>query len=222
MASSGARLTRRGLLTTVAAGATAAVLDGCGSTKPSGQGLIPPGSTTANLIMIIRHAEKPGDSDTPRGIDADGKHDNHSLTVRGWTRAGALVQLFAPGTGTVRPGLARPTAIFAAGGSEGEGQRPRETVTPLAERLGLTVDTQYERGSEPALAKACVGRPGPTLICWQHGEIPAILAEFGHIRPAPPAKWPGSRFDLVWVLTPSSDGWAFSQVPQLLLDGDGN
>jgi len=222
MASSGARLTRRGLLTAVAAGATVAVLDGCGSTKPSGQGSLLPGSTTANLIMIIRHAEKPGDSDTPRGIDADGKHDNHSLTVRGWTRAGALVQLFAPGTGAIRPGLARPTAIFAAGGSEGEGQRPRETVTPLAERLGLTVNTQYERGSEAALAKACVARSGPTLICWQHGEIPAILAEFGHLRPAPPANWPGSRFDLVWVLTPSSDGWAFSQVPQLLLDGDGN
>jgi hypothetical protein len=215
-----AGLTRRGLLTTVAAGAATAALDGCGAPGHRHQALMPAAATTTNSIMIIRHAEKPSGSGAPHGIDADGKHDSHSLTVRGWMRAGALVQLFAPSVGTIRPGLARPSAIYASDSSGTEGQRPRETVTPLAARLGLPVSTQYARGSEPELAKACVSRPGPTLICWQHGEIPAILAEFGRIRPAAPKKWPGNRFDLVWILTPSRDGWTFTQVPQLVLDGD--
>lgn len=222
IASSGARLTRRGLLTTVAVGATAAALDGCGITKHDRQGLRPSTSTSGNLIMIIRHAEKPDGGDAPDGIDADGNPDKHSLTVRGWMRARALVPLFAPASGTSRPGLARPAAIFAAGGSGGEGQRTRETVTPLAARLGLTVSTEYARGDEPALAKACLSRPGPTLICWQHGEIPAILAAFGNVQPEPPEEWSRSRFDLIWTLTPSPDGWAFAEVPQLLLDGDSN
>jgi len=217
-----ARLTRRGLLTTLAAGAAASALDGCTATQHHRKGLLPSASTSANLIMIIRHAEKPADTDAPYGIDADGNPDKHSLTVRGWMRAGALVSLFAPGSGTSRPGLARPTAIFAAGGSGGEGRRTRETVTPLAARLGLTVSTQYARGSEPALAKACLSHRGPSLICWQHGEIPEILAAFGHVQPEPPEEWPSSRFDLVWTLTPSPDGWAFSEIPQLLLDGDSN
>ena len=219
MTSSRGRLTRRGLLTTVAAGAAAA-LDGCSTTKHRRQGSLPGTSPTANLIMIIRHAEKPADSDGPYGIDEDGNPDKHSLTVRGWMRAGALVQLFAPSSGSHRPGLARPTAVFAAGGTGGEGQRPRETVTPLVARLGLTLNTQYARGDEPTLAKACFSQPGPTLISWQHGEIPEILEAFGDLRPEPPKKWPDSRFDLVWTLTPGPDGWAFSQLPQLLLDSD--
>ena len=116
--------------------------------------------------------------------------------------------------------MARPNAGYAAGGSGGEGQRPRETVTPLGERLGLQVNTKYSNGSEAALAKECAGLAGATLISWQHEEIPAILAAFGQVTPAPPTSWPDDRFDLVWVLTPKSGGWSFTQVPQLLLDGD--
>ena len=40
-------------------------------------------------IVPIRHAEKPL-SASPAGID-DGAPDPHSLTVRGWQRAGPLV-----------------------------------------------------------------------------------------------------------------------------------
>lgn len=225
MTSHASRLARRDLLRTLAAGGTvaasAALLGGCGTTTQQTQpAALPPASPTGTLVMITRHGEKPAGSGTPQGIDVNGTPDAHSLTVRGWTRAGALVELFAPGTGATRPGLARPTAIYAAGGTGGEGQRPRETVTPLATRLGLSVNTQYTKGGEAALAKEVAGRLGPTLICWQHGEIPAIAAAFGQVTPAPPAAWPDNRFDLIWVLTPRADGWTFSQIPQLLLDGD--
>ena len=49
----------------------------------------------AQKIMIIRHAEKP-EHHGPRGVDENGDEDKKSLTVRGWQRAGALVQFFAP------------------------------------------------------------------------------------------------------------------------------
>src|ERR1700710_1727263 len=45
-------------------------------------------------VMIIRHAEKPGDGRD--GIGPDGKPDTESLTVPGWRRSGALVRFFAP------------------------------------------------------------------------------------------------------------------------------
>jgi hypothetical protein len=72
------------------------------------------------------------------------------------------------------------------------------------------------------------------LIGWQHGEIPTILTTIVKVtgltvNPTPPStwpppKWPGTRFDLVWVfdLVTSAQGpsWTFTQVPQLLLAGD--
>jgi hypothetical protein len=37
-----------------------------------------------------------------------------------------------------------------------------------------------------------------------------------------PQKWPGSRFDVVWIFDrqTASGGWSFAQVPQKLLSGD--
>jgi hypothetical protein len=59
-------------------------------------------------IMLIRHAEKPV-SDSPAGVREDGSSDKHSLIVRGWQRAGGLVEFFAKPT---RPGIAVPATIF--------------------------------------------------------------------------------------------------------------
>jgi broad specificity phosphatase PhoE len=53
--------------------------------------------------MIIRHGEKPDDSNP--GIDAQGNQDDSSLTETGWNRAHRLVDLFDPAHGPPRPGL---------------------------------------------------------------------------------------------------------------------
>ena len=78
-------------------------------------------------------------------------------------------------------------------------------MQPLAHDLGVTVNTD---------------RPGTTLISWQHGEIPAIVAAFPSVTPAPPTQWPDDRFDVVWTLTKTADGWHFAQLPELLLPQD--
>ena len=113
------------------------------------------------------------------GVDANGNEDDSSLTEVGWERAHRLVDLFDPAQGAPRPGLARPTAIYAAGANDdGEGQRTRETVAPLADRLGIPVNTSFGKGDEEKLVEHVLAQPGPTLISWQHGEIPAIAEAF--------------------------------------------
>ena len=59
-------------------------------------------SADNRMIMLIRHAEKPlHPSGSPHGVDQEGQQDPHSLTVTGWIRAGALIELFAPSTGGI-------------------------------------------------------------------------------------------------------------------------
>jgi hypothetical protein len=157
-------------------------------------------TSVAQQIMMIRHAEKPRLAGPPQGVDDSGVADEHSLTVHGWTTAGAILGLFASPDGATRPNLARPTAIFAAGGTGGQGERPGQTVVPLAARLRLSVETQYAKGDELALAKDATSRTGASLICWQHEELPTLAAAFANVSPDPPSGWPDSRFDIVWVL----------------------
>ncbi|MGK4585023.1 hypothetical protein [Kitasatospora sp. HPMI-4] len=178
------------------------------------------GSAGDVFVMIIRHGEKP-DGSHP-GIDDDGHRDSHSLTERGWARAKALPQLFDPPQGQpLKPGLARPTRIFAATdqGPKAGAHRMRQTVTPLAKALGLPVDTDYAESQEAALAKAVLGISSPVLICWEHSRIPHIVKALGADGSGAPATWP-DRFDLVWAFTRTAGKWTFHEIPQHLLDGD--
>jgi hypothetical protein len=168
--------------------------------------------------MIVRHAEKPTKANEEFGIRPNGEHDKHSLTVRGWTRAGALVNLFAPHHGAPRPGLARPDVIYAAGHGDDHGHRPVQTVTPLAERLGLHIHSHWREGSEDELAARLAEHDGAVLVAWQHEAIPKIVRALG--SGDGPDEWPDERVDVVWTLTRVGSGWRFAQVPQLLLAGD--
>jgi broad specificity phosphatase PhoE len=169
--------------------------------------------------MVIRHGEKPDGSS--EGIDAEGRPDDSSLTAVGWQRADHLPDLFDPTSGGLRPGLARPAAIYAAGANDdGEGQRTRETVAPLADRLGITVNTEFGKGDEKKLAEQVSTQPGPTLISWQHEGIPDIAKAFPHVTPDPPADWPDETYDVIWTFTRTADGWQFAQLPELLLPQD--
>ena len=82
------------------------------------------------------------------------------------------------------------------------------------------MDTDFGKGDEQALADQITSQPGSTLICWQHGEIPAIAEAFGNVTPTPPSTWPDDRFDVIWTLTATGNGWTFAQVPELALPGD--
>ncbi len=172
------------------------------------------------MIMIVRHAEKPTESNEQFGVRPDGDHDRHSLSVRGWTRAGALVGLFAPHRGEPTAGLARPDAIYASGHTGDGSRRPIQTVTPLAERLGQEVHSDWAVVEEAELATSLAARRGAALVAWHHEAIPNIVRALGSVAPATPKNWPDDRFDVVWTFTRAGSGWQFAQVPQLLLAGD--
>jgi broad specificity phosphatase PhoE len=180
-------------------------------------------------IMLVRHAEKEPDSGPPPyGIDAEGVQNKHSLSPRGWQRAGALVRFFR--SHLVRK-IETPEAVYASkvgdvvlmadGHDISKSLRPQQTVTPLANALELPngVQTPYAVGEERALAEALEREERDViLVAWEHHHIPSI-ARFFTARA--PESWPGDRYDLVWVLTRGEAGaYAFDQVEQRLLAGD--
>lgn len=176
-------------------------------------------------IMIVRHAEKPTDPGVTPAIDgvaADGSQNPEELVVRGWQRSGGLVRLFAPRDGHfVDPHLATPGTIFASGvGHHSSSLRPQHTVLELASVLGLTLGTDYKKDDFAQMTTAAMGTSGIVLIAWEHQDIPSIANQIVGNSTTVPQTWPGARFDVVWVFDAQGSGWAFSQVPQLLLSGD--
>jgi broad specificity phosphatase PhoE len=172
------------------------------------------------IVMLVRHAEKQPDDPPPFGINEDGSADKHSLTARGWQRAGALVEFFAsPSLPIVSPDVIYATAVDTSEsvGDDSKSLRPQETVTPLARRLGLSLKAPFVVGQEAALAKKIESQTGFVLVAWEHKHIPLIAAA---LKAKTPTAWPEDRFDLVWLLTRGDRGYKFRAVPQLLLDGD--
>jgi hypothetical protein len=191
-----------------------------GDTDPTDGLAIP-----ADQIIVIRHAQKPTQKPKRLGIREDGTADPESLSVRGWQHAGALAAVFAgPGSGVADALVARPDVIFAAGAGKkkmrmgdrevavgSHSRRPLQTVSPLADALGLTPVTTHTKGEEQALVQDALSRSGVVLICWQHQNIAAIgNLIVGNITTVP-QRWPEDRYDLIYVFDRRGDAWSFRQ-----------
>jgi hypothetical protein len=64
---------------------------------------------------------------------------------------------------------------------DGSRARPYDTVEPLAQDLGLTVDTSCDRDDQECvsdLVNAYMGS-GNILICWEHGQLTNIVDALG-------------------------------------------
>lgn len=180
-------------------------------------------------LMLIRHGEKEPDAGPPPyGVNENGDQDKHSLSSRGWQRAGALAPFFrAPWA----QGVERPDSIYASkvgavaviadGHDVSKSLRPQQTVTPLTEALGSSggIQTPCAVGEEAQLTQIInANESGVVLVAWEHHHIPNIAQLF---CPQAPSSWSGSRFDRVWILTRQPDGtYAFADVGQILLSGD--
>ncbi|GAC1564419.1 MAG: hypothetical protein NVS3B17_20010 [Vulcanimicrobiaceae bacterium] len=177
-------------------------------------------------IMIVRHGEKPTqDGVPPFGVDETGATDFHSLSVRGWQRAGALVEFFK------RPRypekISTPKYIYAAApavkdGASPHGVRAIQTVTPLAAALppGMKPTATWGLFEEDRLATELRSLDGDVLIAWEHKRISVIVRELCPNNTAVP-EWDGRRFDLVWVLDLNGETYGDpTVVAQALLDGD--
>ena len=175
-------------------------------------------------ISLIRHAEKQLGDGPPYGVSADGRPDPESLTPRGWQRAGALAGLFAPRADRHGPALLpTPTHRFASEvGPHSRSRRPLETLLPLSERLGLTLEEPVLRDDLDRLVEVILACDGDVLVAWEHERLPLIANRLVGDQSSVPQLWPDDRFDLVWVFEPgpTGGGWRLRQVPQLLLAGD--
>jgi len=175
----------------------------------------------SQCIMLIRHAEKPRAGEA--GVNGTGQPDDGSLSVAGWRRAGALVPYFASLADRMHGRLLhRPRHLFAARATARHpSTRPRDTLQPLADQLGLTVDERWS-AADPVdeIASQLREFDEPVLVCWRHDELPALGRA---LLPAQgmPRSWLEERFDLTWSFRRDDSGcWEFLQVPQLLMAGD--
>ena len=136
-------------------------------------------------VLIIRHAEKPDAGD--------------GLAPAGETRAKAYVEYFKNFKVGSEP--VKLDAIFAAADSRNS-RRPRITVEPLAQAMGLTVNSSYKDKAYQELAGElrAHGEGKHLLICWHHGEIPDLLAALGAApdKLLPGGHWPGEEYD--WII----------------------
>jgi len=174
--------------------------------------------------MIIRHAEKAGPASTTQiGVDENGSPDKHSLSIRGWQRAGALVAFFASPT---RPGVAKPKSIVAAASGddvgiadeESKSRRAQQTVAPLHVRIGGNYRNDIATGDEDILVERLRGYDGAALVGWTHKRIHNIAA--GFVESVVP-EWDDDRFDLVWIIDRSPNGtYRLNILNQDLLAGD--
>jgi broad specificity phosphatase PhoE len=170
------------------------------------------GTGLANaVVLVIRHAEKPDE-----GPD---------LSPAGVARARAYVDYFQ--RLTVDGAAARPNAIFAAARSKAS-NRPYETVALLARALGLPVGEEFKNDRYAELARTLREKSHGhvILICWHHGEIPALLEALGADPRTvlPDGKWPSSEFS--WVIALTFDGNGASpraaRIAEHLMPGDGD
>jgi phosphohistidine phosphatase SixA len=176
-------------------------------------------------VMIIRHGEKHTNGGPDRGVNIEGVHGKHELTVRGWQRAGALAPFFAPRGGLPAGSeISTPRSIFASAATAASPSlRAQHTVQPLAAVLGVGIDNRFAEGEEAAIAAAALEAEGPVLISWHHSHIVSLARAIAGDGVGCPAAWPDDRFDVVWILDRGDsvrDGWGFSQMPQRLFAHD--
>lgn len=164
---------------------------------------------TPKEVLILRHAEKPA--------PIEGIH----LSERGLQRANALAGFFLEHPDMIDNGPA--VAVFAAAAkSAGGSVRPFETISPTADRLGVSVIRDFRAGDESAIADEVLNNPiyaGKTvIICWVHDSLPSLAQAFGINAKL---KWPSPVFDIVWKISYDRKGTPKPKtVPQRLLAGD--
>src|SRR4051794_34895715 len=147
----------------------------------------------APTLLLVRHGSA-GDRS-----DWDGPDELRPLDAKGRRQAARLAEVLP---------LFAPTAVLSA-----ERTRCRETVQPLAERLGLDVLPCHELGEEefhddPQAGLALVerlleprNRPGVTVVCSQGGAIPSVLMALGvRWEGVSGSLWPPAAKGSTWVL----------------------
>ncbi|KAJ5224914.1 uncharacterized protein N7469_008417 [Penicillium citrinum] len=141
-------------------------------------------------VYLIRHGEKPDDPKDPR------------LTKDGLKRAQCLRTVFGAESGYNISYIIAPKV-------KKHHLRAYETVHPLAEDLGLEIDTHCSRKKAKCVAKTIrkYDGPGNILVSWRHGTFTDIEKYLG-VKDV--LEYPDDRFDLIWTLP-----WPYDTVTDI-------
>jgi hypothetical protein len=131
-------------------------------------------------IIIIRHGEKPkvGDNLNCKGL-------NRSLLL-----PSVIVSKFGVPAFTYVPSLGTDSST--------KHSRMFQTVTPLAVRYNLTVNSKFHGKDSSGLAADILKRNGVVLVVWNHDYIIQILHALGVMYTGP--VWDDNDFDSIWMI----------------------
>ncbi|MDY7536081.1 flagellar basal body-associated protein FliL [Pseudomonas sp. Bout1] len=162
-------------------------------------------------VLIVRHAEKPDEGPL--------------LSPKGEQRAAAYASYFDP---LLLNGICVvPQRLIATSDSK-QSFRPRLTLTPLAQRLQLPLETPYADNEVGKLVKSLrkSNQAQTVLIAWHHGHIDKLIEAFGGDGQALTGmqKWPENVYDWLIVLRFDEQGQLVEshsqKVQEHLLPGD--
>ncbi|KAL5594481.1 hypothetical protein BROUX41_001413 [Berkeleyomyces rouxiae] len=163
-------------------------------------------SKSKPTVYLIRHGEKP--------------KNGNGLSAKGVQRAECLKGIFGKNSNyNIGHIMAqRPK-------KDGHRKRPYDTVKPLADELGLKVDTSCKRGDMDCVKhtiKHYKGK-GNILVCWEHERLTQIVKTLGlkHKHHAP--KYPSNRFDIIWTDPPGYeklDDVTYESCPAMYSDDE--
>jgi broad specificity phosphatase PhoE len=163
------------------------------------------------VVLIVRHAENPP--------------DGHGLSPRGEERAKAYIDYFQ--NFTIDGKRREPEAVLVAADSK-QSHRPRLTVEPFAKAAKLPIDNRFANKQPADLAAALrTNYQGKViLVCWHHGQIPALLRALGADPETllPNGKWPRDVYDWVIMVSFDENGHVIpgstKRITEHLLPGD--
>src|SRR5215472_16072737 len=164
-----------------------------------------------SVVLIIRHAEDAG--------------SGHGLSARGAERAEAYKDYFQ--NFTVDSKQREPETVLVAADSK-QSHRPRLTVEPFAKAARLPIDSRFGNKQPTDLAAELrANHQGKVvLVCWHHGQIPALLRALGAAPETllPDGKWPRDVYDWVIMVSFDENGRLIPQgtrrINEHLLQGD--
>ncbi len=133
-------------------------------------------------VVLLRHAERRSlfDGDSP-------------LAEAGLSRAKALVPLLE----AFRPDVLYTTDL----------KRTRETLAPLAAKLGRVPLVKTKEESEPLAAEILREHRGRTvLVCWHHDLMKKLVRALGVKGPVP--YWSLDTYDWLWIVKVKASGEA--------------
>lgn len=133
-------------------------------------------------VYLIRHGEKPDDGN---GLNAQGEQRAQCLrNVFGASSGYIIGHIMAqtPKSGLFMAQLlSRGLKRLQLTIPDGSRQRPLDTVEPLAQDLGLSVDISCDRDDQDCVANVVESYSGSgnILICWEHDALHDIVKALG-------------------------------------------